>query len=167
MLRQFTILKTGRLFLAAAAVSLVATTVSAQSAGTIVNVGPGFAGADASASGRWTHTDTESRVGAGGGSLGRGLAIGVGPNGLSLSHSIGVNQGGVGVGHNFNLSIGRNGTHVSHGGVNTMGGNSQVIVGGQTSQNFGQIQGGSHATGFGHRTHARTGASTHRFFRRW
>lgn len=137
------------------------------SAGTGVDVGPGHAGANANAGGMWTHTDTKSRVG-NGGSMARGLAIGAGPGGLALSHSIGVNRGGVGVGHNFNLNIGRGGTHVSHGGVKTLGGNSRVIVGGQTGPRFGGgVQGGSHATGFGNRTRAFTGARTQNFFRRW
>ncbi|TWU24806.1 hypothetical protein [Novipirellula artificiosorum] len=151
---------------ASLAACLMTVTANAQSAGTIVDVGPGFAGADATAGGMWTHTDTDSRVGPGG-SMGRGLAIGAGPNGLSLSHSIGVNHGGVGVGHNFNLSIGQNGTHVSHGGVRTIGGNSRVIAGGGTQQTFGGISGGSNVTGFGNHTHTHTGARTRRFFRRW
>ncbi|TWT82205.1 hypothetical protein CA13_36660 [Planctomycetes bacterium CA13] len=153
------------LVLASMAACLVTVTAQAQSAGTIVDVGPGFAGSNATAGGAWMHTDTDSRVGPGG-SMGRGLAIGAGPNGLALSHSIGVNSGGVGVGHNFNMSIGRNGTHVSHGGVQSTGGNSRIIAGGNTRQIFGGVSGGSNVTGFGNQTRAYTGART-RLFRRW
>ncbi|MEM9644603.1 MAG: hypothetical protein AAF989_06395 [Planctomycetota bacterium] len=164
---HFNLIKTARqLALALIAACLMPALANAQSAGTIVDVGPGFAGSNANASGAWTHTDTSSRVGRNG-SMGRGLAIGAGPNGLSLSHSIGVNSGGVGVGHNFNMSIGRGGTHVSHGGVKSVGGNSRIITGGQTRHRFGGVQGGSHATGFGNRTRAYTGARTQNFFRRW
>ncbi len=131
--------------------------VNAQSAGTHVDVGPGHAGAGASASGAWQHTDTESRVGAT--NMGRALAIGAGPNGLSLSHSIGVNAGGRGVGHNFNLSIGPGGSHVSHGGVVTERGNSRVIAGGNTQGGYFP-NGGSTVTGFGRRTHAYTESRT-------
>ena len=153
-----------------AATCLFTGVAAAQGASTIVDVGPGFAGSDATASGRWTHTDTESRVGSNG-SMARGLAIGAGPNGLSLSHSIGVNHGGVGLGHNLNLSIGRGGTHVSHGGVKSVGGNSRIIAGGGTQQNFGgisgRVRGGSTVTGFGNRTQNHSGARTRNFFRRW
>ncbi len=172
---RLTVFSTVRcLVLTAAAACLMADSADAQifgrspSAGTIVDVGPGHAGGQANADGMWTHTDTASRVGSGG-SMARGLAIGAGPNGLALSHSIGVNSGGVGVGHNFNLNIGRGGTHVSHGGVKTVGGNSRVIAGGQTGPRTfgGGVQGGSHVTGFGNQTKAYTGARTRNFFRRW
>ncbi len=137
-----------KLFISFVSISTVA---SAQSAGTHVDVGPGHAGAGASASGAWQHTETESRVGAA--NMGRALAIGAGPNGLSLSHSIGVNAGGRGVGHNFNLSIGPGGSHVSHGGVVTEGGNSRVLAGGNARGGLFP-SGGSSVSGFGRRTDA-------------
>lgn len=66
-------------FLAVATlVALTAGEVSAQGASSGVIVGPGFAGANAGAIGRWTHTDTASRVGRNG-SMARGLGVGVGP----------------------------------------------------------------------------------------
>ncbi|MEM6690205.1 MAG: hypothetical protein AAF664_12300 [Planctomycetota bacterium] len=144
----------------------IATVAQAQSSWTGINVGPGHAGANAGATGQWTHTDTESRVGKHG-SMARGLAIGAGPNGLSLSHSIGGNVAGVGVGHNLNMTIGRGGAHVSHGAVKTIGGNSSVIAGGGSGQRFGRVSGGSQVTGFGNQTRAITGARTRQFFRRW
>lgn len=135
----------------------------AQSANTRVDVGPGFAGAGASANGSiFQFTDTTSRV-KNGTSFGQGVAVGVGHNGISFSHSLGANGGGMGVGHNLNMTIGRNGTHVSHGGVTTQGGNSRVRVGGGSGQYGNQIYGGSTATGFGNRTRAWSNSNTRRF----
>lgn len=135
----------------------------AQNANTGVNVGPGWAGANASANGSiWQFTDTTSKV-KNGTSLGQGLAIGVGHNGISFSHSIGANGGGVGVGHNLNMTIGRNGTHVSHGGVTTQGGNSQVVVGGGSGQYGNRIYGGSQATGYGNNTRVYSNSHTRQF----
>lgn len=95
---------------------------------------------------------TESRVGEV--SLGRGLAIGYGPGGISLSHSIGLSGRVLGGAHNFQLSVGPNGTHVGRSGVVTAGGNTRVIAGGDTSSGPGRPQGGNFATGFGRRTEA-------------
>ncbi len=126
---------------------------NAQSAGTIVDVGQGRAGASGNASGQWQLVESKSCV-QNGTSSGNALAIGAGPNGLALSHSVGVNRGGVGVGHNFNLAIGSRGTHVSNGGVVSQGGNSRVVVGGNASNgNFGP-QGGSTVVGYGRNTKA-------------
>lgn len=132
-----------------------------QSAGTWVDVGPGHAGAGGSATGTFQHVDTHSQVGPRG-SVAHGVAIGAGPNGFALSHSIGVNGGGRGTAHNFNLSVGPNGTHVSHGNVNSSGGSSRVLAGGNANAGAPWISpsGGSHVTGFGHRTHANTYAET-------
>ena len=133
---------------------LVPAISNAQSASTRVDVGPGHAAANGAANGHWKRVHTESKVGPIG-SLGRALAIGAGPNGLSISHSIGLNGPGQGIGHNFNLSIGPSGAHVSRGAVNAAGGPTRVIAGGNTGfQRFGPPIGGSTVTGFGHRTTA-------------
>lgn len=135
----------------------------AQSSSTWVDVGNGRAGAGGSATGQYQHVDTDSRVGPFG-SVARGVAVGAGPNGLSISHSIGLNAGGQGTAHNFNLSIGPNGTHISRGNVNSSGGNSRVIAGGGSnvgSPYYGPA-GGSYATGFGNHTVANTHAQSHR-----
>lgn len=95
---------------------------------------------------------TESRVG--NVSLGRGLAIGYGPNGISISHSIGVAGRHMGTAHNFQLSVGPNGTHVGRSGVVTTGGNTRVIAGGDTASGPGVPHGGNFATGYGRRTEA-------------
>jgi hypothetical protein len=126
---------------------------NAQSAGTIVDVGPGHAGASGTASGPWQLVDSSSSVN-NGTSLGKALAVGAGPNGLAISHSVGVNRGGVGAAHNFNLAIGAQGTHVSHGGVISQGGNSRVIAGGSSQTGWQGPQGGSQVTGFGNNTRA-------------
>lgn len=125
----------------------------AQSSSSWVDVGRGHADAGASYDGNWGIAESESRVGAV--NLGRGLAVGVGPNGLTLSHSIGVrDQGGVGIGHNFNLAIGPNGSHVGHGGVVTAGPNSRVITGGNTEINRYGARGSNYAGGTGRYTNA-------------
>ena len=133
----------------------------AQSASTGVDVGPGNAGAWGTANGQFQRVETDSRVGPNG-TMARGLAIGAGPNGLAISHSIGLNQGGVGVGHNFNLSIGPGGAHISGGNVSSQGGNSRVIAGGQSNVGglMGPPSGGSSVIGFGRHTHAQTHAQT-------
>jgi hypothetical protein len=137
-----------------------------QSAGTWVDVGRGHSGAGGSATGTFQHVDTQSRVGPHG-SLASGVAVGAGPNGLSLSHSIGMNAGGRGTAHNFNLSVGPNGAHISRGNVNSTGGDSRVIAGGSSNVGspWGSPSGGSHATGYGTHTHAQTHAQTTRSFR--
>ena len=130
------------------------------SAGSNVIVGPGSAGASASANGLWQHTKTSSNVGQNH-SIAQGLAVGAGPNGLAVSHSIGGNAGGVGIGHNFNLSIGSGGTHVSSGSVQSSGGNSTIMAGGQVSHRGPRnLSGGSIVGGFGNRTKTRTQAIT-------
>ena len=136
----------------------------AQNAWTGVNVGPGFAGAQAGAQGSiFQFSDTKTRV-KNGQSFGQGVAVGVGQNGVSFSHSIGANGGGLGLGHNLNMTIGRNGAHVSQGGVTSQGGNSSVQVGGRTGQGPGrQIYGGSNATGWGNNTRAWSNSRTQQF----
>ena len=149
-----------------------AASIQAQSVGAGVIVGPGYAGADATADGRWTHANTRTQVGPGR-SLGQGLAVAAGPNGLSLSHSIGVDNHGVGLGHNMNLSIGRGGAHISHGAVQSIGGSTEVNVGGSATQGGWQpglgwqpVGGGSTVGGVGNHVQTHTGARTFRF-RRW
>jgi len=132
----------------------------AVSAETGVDVGPGEAGADAGADGAWNHAETETKVGPNG-SMGRAFAVGAGPDGLSLSHSIGVNNGNSGFGHNFNMTIGPNGTHSSSGGVASQGNGGRVIAGGST-QGGSRLGGGSTVGGFGNRTNAWTNARTNR-----
>ena len=155
-----------QLFTAAGAmlvVSLAAATVRAEGSSSWVDVGPGHANAGASYDAPIGIAESESRVGDV--NFGRGFALGFGPNGLTLSHSIGVQDNGVGVGHNFQMSIGREGTHVSHGGVLTAGGNSQVIAGGQTQIDHNGPQGGSYAGGSGWHTNAWSQSRTRRFRR--
>ena len=155
----------GLSFFAAAAVLATASTADAQwpssiSANSGVDVGPGHAGATAGANGQWQHAKTKTHVGDNG-RFAQGLAVGAGPNGLAVSHSIGGNAGGVGLGHNLNLSIGRGGTHFSHGGVQSSGGNSRIIAGGGTTQGgIGNVNGGSTVGGFGNRTRTWTRAAT-------
>ena len=135
---------------------------SAQWADSGVNVGPGFANGSASADGDWTLVDSGSHVN-GNTSIGRGVAIGAGPDGISFSHSIGVSGNGVGAGHNFNMSIGRQGTHVSGGNVITQGGTPGVSIGGGSGNYPSGFGGGSYATGFGNFTSANTFSQTNRF----
>lgn len=133
----------------------------AQSASTWVDVGPDRAGAGGTATGTFQHVDTRSRVGPGG-NIAHGVAIGAGPNGLAMSHSIGVHGGGRGNAHNFNLSVGPGGAHVSRGNVHSSGGNSRVIASGSTSTGnpWNPPGGGSLVTGFGRQTQASTTADT-------
>ncbi|TWT76150.1 hypothetical protein Pla123a_29390 [Posidoniimonas polymericola] len=126
----------------------------AQSAESGVDVGPGGSGASAGYVGDWGIADTESRDG-----FGRALGVGVSKDGVAISHSIGASNGSSGVGHNFNMAIGRDGAHVSQGGVVTSGGNGRVEAGGSASQ-FG---GGSDVVGWGNNTKAWTESRT----RRW
>lgn len=126
----------------------------AQSAESGVDVGPDGSGASAGYVGDWGIAKTESRDG-----LGRALGVGVTRDGIAISHSIGASSGSAGVGHNFNMAIGRDGSHVSHGGVVTSGGNGRVAVGGSGSQQGG----GSTATGWGTNTDAWSKSKT----RRW
>ncbi len=154
-----------RLFLCllTAVLGLTVETCLADGAWSGVDVGPGHAGATAGYDAPQGIARTESRVGQV--SMGRGFALGLGPDGLSLSHSIGVSgQHGVGVAHNFNLSIGQDGTHVSHGGVQTIGGNTRVLAGGETHIGSGQIQGGSYSSGYGHDTRVWSNSRTRRFW---
>jgi hypothetical protein len=132
---------------------------TAQSAGTAVDVGPGHAHASGHASGDWQFVDSSSQV-RGGTSVGKALAIGRGPNGIAISHSIGVNGAGAGVGHNFNMSIGPGGAHVSHGGVNSQGLGGRVMAGGSAQQGPFGPQGGSTVAGFGRSTQAHSSSHT-------
>ena len=151
------------LCLVAALLGLSVQTCLADGAWSGVDVGPGHAGADAGYDAPNGIARTESRVGDI--NMGRGFALGYGPNGLSLSHSIGISgQHGFGAAHNFNMSIGPNGTHVSHGGTQTFGGNTRVLAGGESHIGPGQVWGGSRAGGFGHHTRAWSRSRTHR---RW
>lgn len=129
-----------------------------------VDVGPGHAEANAGYDAPQGLARTESRVGQV--NVGQGFALGYGPDGLSLSHSIGVSgqNGLLGAAHNFNLSIGRDGTHVSHGGVQTIGGNSRVLAGGEAHYGPGQLGGGSYTGGFGQNTRAWSQSRTRRFW---
>lgn len=135
-----------------------------QSAGTLVDVGPGSAGASGTASGAWQLVESNSRV-SNGTSVGKALAVGAGPHGLAISHSVGVNSGGVGAAHNFNLSIGPQGAHVSNGGVVSQGGNSRVIAGGNAQTGFTGPRGGSQVSGFGNHTRAHSQSRTMPAFR--
>lgn len=135
-----------------------------QNASTVVDVSPGQAGASGTASGAWQLVESNSRVNHGT-SLGKSLAVGAGPNGLAISHSVGVNSGGVGAAHNFNLSIGPQGTHVSNGSVISQGGNSRVIAGGNAQTGFTGPRGGSQVSGFGHHTRAHSQSRTMPAFR--
>jgi hypothetical protein len=127
-------------------------TCLADGAWSSVDVGPGHAGATAGYDAPEGFARTESRVGQV--SLGRGLALGLGPDGLSLSHTVGVSGPRAGAAHNFQLSIGRDGTHVSHGGAVTRGGNTRVLAGGETYVAPGHVRGDSYSGGFGHHTRA-------------
>lgn len=135
----------------------------AQWADTSVDVGPGHAGATADANGEiWSFGDTTSHVD-GNGSFASGVAIGVGHDGISFSHSVGANGGGMGVGHNINMTIGRDGTHVSQGGVTTQGGNTRVEAGGGSGRYGGGLRGGSNVRGWGNNTNAWSNSNTQRF----
>jgi hypothetical protein len=131
---------------------LLSGTTLANGAYSQVDVGRGHADALAGYNAPAGIARTESRVG--NVSLARGLAIGYGPNGISLSHSIGVAGHHVGTAHNFQLSVGPNGTHVGRSGVVTTGGNTRVIAGGDTASEPGVPHGGNFATGYGRRTEA-------------
>lgn len=123
-----------------------------------VDVGRRHARADAGYDAPRGIARTETQVGRV--NLGRGLAVGYGPNGISLSHSIGVNHRGVGTAHNFQMSVGPHGTHIGHGGVVTSGGNSRVITGGETWTGRVGAGGGNFATGHGRRSDAWSRSST-------
>lgn len=144
-----------RLFSAAAAalvLSLASHSAWAQGSSSWVDVGPGHANAGAATDAPFGIARSESRVGDV--NLGRGLAVGFGPNGLTLSHSIGLQDHGLGLGHTFNLSVGPNGTHVGQGGVLSVGPNSQVFTGGNTRIDRFGPRGGSYAGGTGRFTRA-------------
>lgn len=144
-------------------VSLPAFAVAQQYAETGVDVGPGHATGTAEADGDiWSWGETRSHVD-GGGSFASGTAIGVGQDGISFSTSFGANGGGNGVGGNFNMTLGREGTHVSHGGVTSQGGNSRVQAGGGSGQTRGNIGGGSNVMGWGNNTNAWSNSNTQRF----
>ena len=137
--------------------------IQAQSAGTWVDVGLGRAGAGGTASGQFQHVDSSSRVGPFG-SVAHGVAVGAGPNGMSISHSFGVHQaGGQGMAKHFSMSIGPAGSHVSHSNVNSLGGNSRVLAGGNTQVGLPGLavpSGGSFATGFGRHTVANSSSQS-------
>ncbi|KAA5547063.1 hypothetical protein FYK55_01195 [Roseiconus nitratireducens] len=143
--------------------ALSATNVSAQSAGSWVDIGRGKVGAGANASGSMLQFAKSKSKSKNGVDFGHGFAVGAGPDGIALSNSIGVGGGPVGAAHNLQLNIGRNGTHVSHGGVVSEGGNRRVISGGSTGVRNGQVYGGSQSTGFGTNTKAYSKSHTRQF----
>jgi hypothetical protein len=133
---------------------LLSQTALANGAYSRVDVGRHHADAQAGYDAPAGFARTESRVG--NVSLGRGLAIGYGPNGISISHSIGVAGRHLGTAHNFQLSVGPSGTHRGRSGVVTRGGNTRVIVGGDTAVGPVRPYGGSFATGYGRHIQARS-----------
>lgn len=144
---------------AVALVAAMAAPVSAQRAGSWVDIGNGVVGSGASASGplQFAKSKSSSKNGV---DFGHGFAVGAGPNGIALSNSIGAGTGPLGVAHNMNLNIGAGGAHLSHGGVVSEGGNRRVISGGQTGVQNGQVYGGSSSTGYGNRTKAWSSSHT-------
>lgn len=130
-----------------------------QSARTGVDVGRHHANAHGSADGEFNFVDTQSRVGPGG-NMGRAIAIGAGPNGLAISHSIGLGGGNNAVGHNFNMTIGPGGAHVSRGNVQSSGFNPRAIAGGGAAITPRGHVGGSNVTGFGNRVIADSSSRT-------
>ncbi|KAA1260762.1 hypothetical protein LF1_33030 [Rubripirellula obstinata] len=136
-----------------------ATPASAQRASTFVDIFRGGAEAGASADGqlKFAKSKSSSRNGV---QFGHGFAVGAGPNGIALSNSIGGGAGPLGVAHNMNMTISPNGTHISHGGVVSQGGNRRVTSGGSTGIQNGQVYGGSESTGHGNRTRAWSNSRT-------
>ena len=137
-----------------------ATTASAQSAGSWIDLAGGNARAGASANGSLLQFAKSKSSSKNGVDFGHGFAVGASETGISISNTIGAGHRGNGVAHNLNMHIGANGTHVSHGGVHTQGGNRRVISGGQTGVRNGQVYGGSSSTGFGHQTNAWSNSRT-------
>ena len=135
-------------------VSLVPLAAQAGGSSSWVDVGRGHANSGAATDSPMGIAQSESRVGRV--NMARGLAVGFGPDGLSISHSIGVNDRGLGVGHNFNMSVGRNGTHVGQGHVVTGGPNGRVFTGGETRVDRFGARGGNYAGGQGQFTRAWT-----------
>lgn len=139
---------------ALAIITVVSSTrVSAQRAGSWVDIGRGVVGSGASASGalQFAHSSSRKKNGVG---LGHGFSVGAGPDGIALSNSVGAGGGPLGVAHNMQLNIGRDGAHVSQSGVVSQGNNRRVTAGGQTGTHNGRVYGGSSATGFGQHTKA-------------
>lgn len=128
-------------------------TASAQRASSGVDIFRGGAGANASADGmfKFARTNSSSNNGV---QFGHGLAVGAGPNGIAVSNSIGGGAGPLGAAHNVNLNIGTKGTHISHGGVVSQGGNRRVTSGGGTGIQNGRVYGGSRSRGYGNHTKA-------------
>ncbi|TWT54538.1 hypothetical protein Pla22_21860 [Rubripirellula amarantea] len=145
-----------------AAFLFTASDASAQSAGSWVDIANGSAGAGGSANGMFQIVKSRSSS-KNGGQFGHGFALGAGPNGIAISNSIGAGTGPLGAAHNMNLNIGHNGTHFSHGGVVSQGGNRRVISQGSTGVRNGQVFGGSSSTGFGNRTKAYSRSNTRQF----
>ena len=143
-----------------ALVAGTASPASAQRAGSWVDIGNGFAGSGASASGSLLQIAKSKSSSKNGVQYGHGFAVGAGPEGISLSNSIGAGTGPLGAAHNVNLHVGRNGTHVSHGGVVSQGGNRRVVSGGNAGSYNGRVSGGSSSTGFGNRTKAYSKSQT-------
>jgi hypothetical protein len=141
-------------FACLALAGFAASEASAQRAESWVDIGNGFAGSGASASGSLVQIAKSKSSSRNGVQFGHGFAVGAGPEGVSLSNSIGAGTGPVGAAHNLNLHLGRNGAHVSHGGVVSEGGNRRVISGGQAGSYQGRVQGGSRSSGFGRNTKA-------------
>lgn len=148
----------------AAMVALAASQASAQRSGSWVDIGRGFAGAGASANGelfQYAKSKSKSKDGV---QYGHGFAVAGGRDGITLSNSIGGGTGPLGAAHNLNLTIGRNGTHLSHGGVVSEGGNRRVISGGSSGSYNGRVSGGSSSTGFGNNTRAYSRSHTRQFY---
>lgn len=146
------------LFLAAASASPAA----AQRADSFVDIFRGGAGAGASADGQFKFARSKSSSN-NGVQFGHGLAVGAGPNGIAVSNSIGAGAGPIGAAHNLNMTIGRDGTHLSQGGVVSQGGNRRVVSGGGTGIQNGQVYGGSGSSGFGNRTKAWSSSQTNQW----
>lgn len=144
---------------AVAFMATISAPASAQRAGSWVDIGNGFVGSGASASGplQFAKSKSSSKNGV---DFGHGFAVGAGPNGIALSNSIGAGSGPLGAAHNLNLNIGANGAHLSHGGVVSQGGNRRVISGGETGTQNGRVYGGSSSTGFGNQTKAWSNSRT-------
>lgn len=157
-----TIIRTGLAAFALACALTTTTTASAQSAGSWVDIGNGFAGAGGEATGPISVVKGKSSS-KNGVQFGHGFALGAGPNGLAISNTIGAGAGPGGIAHNMNLNIGPGGTHFSHGGVTSTGGNRRVISGGETGIRNGQVYGGSQSTGYGNNTNAWSKSHTRQF----
>ncbi|GEM_PF-3169617 len=134
-------------------------TAEAQRAGSWVDIARGGTGSGASADGVFKFARSDSRSN-GSTQFGHGFAVGAGPEGIALSNSIGGGAGPLGAAHNLQLNVGREGTHLSHGGVVSQGGERRVFAGGETGSHYGQPYGGSQVGGYGHHTNAYSNSHT-------